>query len=82
MTGFDGVHIGRHLHPGLTTVAQPMRELGETAVRLLQRRVGHPPGASIQTGPAEDVELPVRLEVRESCGCAVTDGSGQDGETA
>jgi LacI family transcriptional regulator len=79
VTGFDGVHIGRHLHPGLTTVAQPMRELGETAVRLLQRRVGRPPGTSKEIAAAEDIELPVRLEVRESCGCAGTDGAGTDG---
>jgi LacI family transcriptional regulator len=73
VTGFDGVHIGRHLHPGLTTVAQPMRELGETAVRLLQRRVGRPPGAGNEVGPAADIELPVRLQLRGSCGCPEPD---------
>jgi LacI family transcriptional regulator len=76
VTGFDGVQIGRHLHPGLTTVAQPMRELGETAVRLLQRRIGGPPpprgvgrASTPPVAPAEDIELPVRLELRGSCGC-------------
>jgi LacI family transcriptional regulator len=63
VTGFDGVHIGRHLHPGLTTVVQPMRELGETAVRLLRQRLDDP------TRPAEDVELPVHVRLRGSCGC-------------
>jgi LacI family transcriptional regulator, galactose operon repressor len=74
VTGFDGVQIGRHLHPGLTTVAQPMRELGETAVRLLQRRVDRVvpaprPGAPARDADAADIELPVRLELRGSCGC-------------
>jgi LacI family transcriptional regulator len=63
VTGFDGVDVGRHVHPGLTTVAQPMRELGETAVRMLQRRMTDP------TLPGEDFELPVRVELRGSCGC-------------
>jgi LacI family transcriptional regulator, galactose operon repressor len=63
VTGFDGIHIGPHLHPGLTTVVQPMRELGETAVRLLQRRL------TDATLPGEEVELTVRIELRGSCGC-------------
>lgn len=86
VTGFDGVQIGRHLHPGLTTVAQPMRELGETAVRLLQRRIGRTPAprepgtaAAPGTGrPAEDIELPVRLLLRGSCGCPEPDVVDQD----
>lgn len=63
VTGFDGVDVGRHLHPALTTAAQPMRELGETAVRMLQRRIAD------ATLPGQDIELPVRVEVRGSCGC-------------
>jgi LacI family transcriptional regulator len=63
VTGFDGLYIGRHLHPALTTVAQPMRELGETAVRLLQQRI------TKQATAGADIELPVSLELRESCGC-------------
>jgi LacI family transcriptional regulator len=63
VTGFDGVHVGRHLHPGLTTVVQPMRELGETAVRILQRRITD---AAVD---GQDIQLPVRVELRGSCGC-------------
>jgi LacI family transcriptional regulator len=63
VTGFDGVDVGRHLHPALTTVAQPMRELGETVVGMLQRRIADP------TLPGQDVELPVHVELRGSCGC-------------
>jgi LacI family transcriptional regulator len=63
VTGFDGIQLGRHLRPGLTTVVQPMAALGETAVTMLTGRIG---GA---TPPQRTVELPVRLDLRESCGC-------------
>jgi LacI family transcriptional regulator len=64
VTGFDGIRLGRHLRPGLTTVVQPMAALGDTAVTMLKDRIG---GAVL---PQRTVELPVRLEVRGSCGCA------------
>jgi LacI family transcriptional regulator len=64
VTGFDGILLGRHLRPGLTTVVQPMAALGDTAVTMLKDRIG---GAAL---PQRTVELPVRLEVRGSCGCA------------
>jgi LacI family transcriptional regulator, galactose operon repressor len=63
LTGFDGISLGEHLRPSLTTVVQPMRGLGETAVRLLQNRMADP-----TLGPRA-IELPVRLELRASCGC-------------
>jgi LacI family transcriptional regulator len=64
VTGFDGIEFGRHLHPGLTTVVQPMEALGDTAVAMLKDRIG---GAAL---PQRTVELPVRLDLRGSCGCA------------
>jgi Transcriptional regulators len=69
VTGFDGIRLGRHLRPSLTTVVQPMAALGDTAVAMLNDRIGgaaQPP----QTLPRRTVELPVRLELRGSCGCA------------
>jgi len=63
VTGFDGIQLGRHLRPGLTTVVQPMAALGDTAVAMLSDRIG---GAEL---PPRTVELPVRLELRGSCGC-------------
>ena len=63
ITGFDGVQLGRHLHPSLTTVVQPMAALGDTAVSMLRDRID---GAEL---PQRTVELPVRLELRGSCGC-------------
>ena len=64
VTGFDGIRLGRHLRPSLTTVVQPMAALGDTAVTMLKDRIG---GATL---PQRTVELPVRLELRASCGCA------------
>jgi LacI family transcriptional regulator len=68
VTGFDDVPVARHLHPPLTTVRQPMQELGGTAFEVLYSK--------ISTGKAEnDVVLPVQLIVRESCGCTAA-GNG------
>jgi LacI family transcriptional regulator len=62
VTGFDDVPVARHLHPPLTTVRQPMQEIGGTAFEVLYSK--------ITTGKAQaDVVLPVQLIVRESCGC-------------
>jgi len=62
VTGFDDVPVARHLHPPLTTVRQPMLELGAMAFDVLYSR--------ISTGKGEsEVVLPVQLIVRESCGC-------------
>ena len=63
VTGFDDVPVARHLHPPLTTVRQPMQELGATAFDVLYSRISG-------TGGQSDVVLPVQLVVRESCGCA------------
>jgi LacI family transcriptional regulator len=67
ITGFDGIQLGEHLRPSLTTVMQPMRELGQTAVTMLKERMADP------SLPSRAVELPVRLELRASCGCAEPD---------
>jgi LacI family transcriptional regulator len=63
VTGFDDVPVARHLHPPLTTVRQPIQQMAATAFDALYER--------ISTGGGEqDVVFPVRLIVRESCGCA------------
>jgi LacI family transcriptional regulator len=69
VTGFDDVPVARHLHPPLTTVRQPIRELGATAFDVLYSRIS-------ASGGEPDVVLPVRLVIRESCGC------GNDGGVA
>ena len=64
VTGWDDVMAARYVTPGLTTVSQPVRELGrEVAVRmraLLEDR---------DSAPEQHV-LPTRLVLRQSCGCA------------
>jgi len=40
--GFDNISIAAEIDAGLSTVAQPMRELGETAARLLLKRLAEP----------------------------------------
>ena len=68
VTGFDDVPMARHVHPPLTTVRQPIRELGETAFEVLYSMIG-------REAPAErDIALPTRLMCRESCGCQAGDG--------
>ena len=63
VTGFDDVPVARHLRPPLTTVRQPMQELGAKAFEVLHSRI-----SGVAGDP--DVVLPVQLVVRESCGCA------------
>jgi LacI family transcriptional regulator len=63
VTGFDDIPMARHLHPQLTTVRQPIRELGETAFEVLYAMIGH------QQLRERDIVLPARLIRRESCGC-------------
>jgi LacI family transcriptional regulator len=61
VTGFDDVPVARHLHPTLTTVRQPIQEMGAKAVDLLYTRITASRGA-------RDVVLPVKVIIRESCG--------------
>jgi LacI family transcriptional regulator, repressor for deo operon, udp, cdd, tsx, nupC, and nupG len=60
VVGFDDIRFARYTEPALTTVAQPMREIGERAVRLLLSIVADP----IVT--PSSVTLPHRLIVRRS----------------
>jgi len=62
ITGFDDVPVARHLHPPLTTVRQPMQELGAKAFEVLYSRIS-------AVGGEPEIVLPVQLIVRESCGC-------------
>jgi DNA-binding LacI/PurR family transcriptional regulator len=39
VTGFDGILAGRLMSPALTTVRQPMEQVGRTAVELLARLI-------------------------------------------
>jgi DNA-binding LacI/PurR family transcriptional regulator len=60
LVGFDDHVIARHMSPALTTVAQPIRQLGWEMASMLVRLIGgEQPGSLI---------LPTRLVVRESSG--------------
>jgi DNA-binding LacI/PurR family transcriptional regulator len=63
VTGFDGLAAGLISQPTLTSVRQPMYDLGVAAVDLLLNRIADP------RSPAEHRRFPVELTVRHSCGC-------------
>jgi DNA-binding LacI/PurR family transcriptional regulator len=63
VTGFDGVVAGAVYMPGITTIRQPMGEIGRLAADMLIAR------SSGETSDNESVVLPVRMIVRGSCGC-------------
>jgi LacI family transcriptional regulator len=64
VTGFDDIAAARRSRPALSTVRQPMRELGERSVGLLLSRI-----AGAETA-RQSVVLPTELVTRRSCGCA------------
>lgn len=61
VSGFDGIDAGRFSRPRLTTVRQPMGELGRIAVRTVVQRLTDP------SAPPQRVTLPVEVLLRESC---------------
>ena len=63
VVGWDDVMTARYVEPGLTTVRQPVRELGARASDLLHERI---------TGSAASARaqvIPTHLVIRASCGC-------------
>ncbi|MGC4943770.1 LacI family DNA-binding transcriptional regulator [Kribbella sp. DT2] len=62
ITGFDDVAMSSLVRPGLTTIRQPVRELGAVTARLLIAGVGGP-------GAVMDTVLTTELVLRGSCGC-------------
>jgi LacI family transcriptional regulator len=64
VVGFDDIQSAAFQNPRLTTVRQPLREMGETAARMLLRRLAGEPASS------EDITVEPQLIVRESTGPA------------
>jgi len=64
VVGWDDVMAARYVRPGLTTVRQPVHDLGVLAAERLHQRVsgGRP--------LLEPQVLPTALVIRGSCGCA------------
>jgi LacI family transcriptional regulator len=69
LVAFDDFEWAAHFRPRLTTMAQPIQEIGAQAVQLLLARIGDP------RRPAQTVRLGPRFMHRESCGC--TQGAGE-----
>ncbi len=63
VVGYDDVAWADLVDPPLTTMAQPIQEIGRTAVRMLLERI-QAPGQ-----PARTVRLPPSFVHRRSCGC-------------
>ncbi|TDD59128.1 LacI family transcriptional regulator [Kribbella antibiotica] len=62
VTGWDDVMAARYVSPGLTTVRQPMAELGQLAAQRLHERV-----TGERTRARNDV-LATEIVLRDSCG--------------
>lgn len=60
VVGFDDVELASYTYPALTTIRQPMREMGEAAARLLLDHVRRSPEA------APSRTIPTSLVIRGS----------------
>ena len=63
VTGFDGLPLGALSWPSLTTVAQPIRDMGRVACRRLFEAI-------VQPGSVEQIQFRMTLLPRESSGRA------------
>ncbi len=59
--GFDDIPLAQRVHPQLTTVRQPLEEIGRQATLLLLHYIAQPDAA------IEHITLPTELMLRESC---------------
>lgn len=66
VVGFDDVEYAKHLYPALTTVRQPLLQMGSVAARMLCRMIRRGPS------PYQAVRLKTKLIIREST-CAPRD---------
>ncbi|HEX2908907.1 MAG TPA: LacI family DNA-binding transcriptional regulator [Phototrophicaceae bacterium] len=60
--GFDDIPQASLVYPKLTTVRQPLEQMGQVAVKLLLARIED------QNSPPQRVTLATQLVVRDSCG--------------
>ncbi len=63
VVGWDDVMTARFVRPALTTVAQPVRDLGAAAAVRMRELISGAPSTR------EEHTLPTTLVIRESCGC-------------
>jgi LacI family transcriptional regulator len=75
VVGFDDLPVARWVSPPLTTVRQPLAEMGRVAAEMILQLVEETPLRS------KRVELSTELVVRESCG-APPGGASLEGDAA
>ncbi|HET8841802.1 MAG TPA: substrate-binding domain-containing protein, partial [Ktedonobacteraceae bacterium] len=61
VVGFDDIPQASHVHPRLTTVRQPLEQMGHRAALLLLHYIKHP------DAKIERIELATELVIRDSC---------------
>ncbi len=66
VTGFDDIPQAKFEIPSLTTVHQPMEEIGEKAMEMIKRMVD---GKSVK----EETYIESEIVFRKSCGCNIPD---------
>jgi LacI family repressor for deo operon, udp, cdd, tsx, nupC, and nupG len=63
LVGYDDINLSGMIRPPLTTVHQPMEEVGRlAAMRLIEQLEG-------KNTEIRQIELPTELKIRKSCGC-------------
>ena len=76
ITGFDDIPLAQHLNPPLTTVRQPVQQMGAMAFDALYSMIdGHKP-------EQRQLTLPVELILRASCGCVPRSPARKPAKTA
>lgn len=62
VSGYDDIEESRYSHPALTTVKQPVEQMGRKAIEVLE---------AVWDGkePEKDIYLPEEIVLRQSCGC-------------
>lgn len=60
--GFDDIPQASFVYPKLTTVRQPLEQMGQVAVKILLERIED------QSRPPQQVTLATQLVIRDSCG--------------
>jgi LacI family transcriptional regulator len=71
IVGWDDVMTARYVTPSLTTVRQPLYELGRAAATRLHERIAGAPSVP------EPLILPTELVLRTSCGCLEKDDADE-----
>ena len=62
LAGFDGIPISEMIVPGITTMVQPKKRMGESAAGILLRLIN---GEALTDGE-KHIQLEAKLEIRES----------------